>query len=179
MSITKFSNYLPHIAKTAYVAESAEVIGRVSVGDHSSIWPMAVVRGDVHEIKIGERTNIQDGVICHVTHDSVYHPGGSPLILGNDITVGHSAVLHACTIQDLCLIGIGAIILDNVIVKPHVIIGAGSLVPHGKILDSGFLWLGSPVKKIRPLTEQEIEFLKHSADRYVELKNNYLNDNLC
>jgi carbonic anhydrase/acetyltransferase-like protein (isoleucine patch superfamily) len=173
MPITKFSSYSPSIAQSAYIAPSAEIIGKVFIGEDSSIWPTAVLRADIQEIKVGERTNLQDGVICHVTRDSEEHPGGYALILGDDITVGHRVVLHGCTIQNLCLIGIGAVIMDGVLIKSKVIIGAGSLVPPGKILESG-LWLGTPVKRIRDLTPTEHIFLSHSAKNYVELKNLYL-----
>jgi len=173
VAITQFSNHYPKISKTAFIAPSAEIIGRVSIAEDCSIWPMAVLRGDIHDIQIGARSNIQDGTICHVTHDSEYDPGGTPLMVGEDVTVGHRVILHACTIQDLCLIGMGSIILDKAMIESQVMIGAGSLVPQGKILESGFLWLGSPIRKIRKLTGQELEFLKYSAAKYVELKNSY------
>jgi carbonic anhydrase/acetyltransferase-like protein (isoleucine patch superfamily) len=132
------------------------------------------VRGDIHQITIGERTSIQDGSVLHVTHDSEYHPGGAPLTIGDDVTVGHKVTLHACTLSSLCIIGMGSIILDNAVVESDVILGAGSLVPPGKTLTSGYLWLGSPAIKKRPLTEQELAFIRYSAKSYVKLKNQHL-----
>lgn len=169
MSIRSFETHTPQIASSAYIDEAALVVGEVEIGDLSSVWPMSVVRGDVHSIKIGDKTNIQDGSILHVTHDSQYQPGGYPLIIGNQVTVGHQVTLHACTIEDLCLIGMGSVVLDGAIVQKHVIIGAGSLVPPGKTLTSG-LWLGSPVQKVRDLTPNEIQYLSYSAEHYVRLK---------
>ncbi len=174
MSVRRFLQTTPTIGANTYIDETAVVIGDVTIGDDTSIWPFASVRGDVQKITIGHRTSIQDGCVLHVTHDSEYHPGGAPLLIGNDVTVGHKVTLHACTISDLCIIGMGAIILDNALVEPEVIVGAGTLVPPGKILESGFLWLGSPCVKKRPLTAQELSFIRYSAKSYVKLKNQYL-----
>lgn len=168
-----FQGISPTIDKSVYIAKSADVIGKVTLESDSSVWPQAVVRGDVNTVTIGQRTNIQDASVLHVTHDGPFSPGGAPLQLGNDITVGHSVTLHACTIEDECLIGIGSIVLDKAVVKKHSLLGAGTLVPPGKILESGFLWCGSPAKAIRPLTEQEINFFSYSAMHYVKLKNSY------
>ncbi|MFM8454749.1 MAG: gamma carbonic anhydrase family protein [Gammaproteobacteria bacterium] len=171
--IKNYLSFSPKIAKTAYVDEQALVAGRVHIGENSSIWPMAVLRGDVHEIFIGADTNIQDGTICHVTHDGIYNPGGIPLVVGNKVTVGHKVILHACTIEDLVLVGMGAIVMDGAVLEKNTIIGAGSLVSPHKKLESGYLWLGSPVKKIRALTDKELAFLEYSAAHYVRLKNNH------
>lgn len=149
------------------------VTGNVAIGADSSVWPMCSIRGDIHTIRIGERTNIQDGSILHVTHDSEFAPGGNALTIGNDVTVGHNAVVHACTVEDLCLIGMGAVLLDGAVVQSEVMVGAGSLVPPKKVLESGWLWLGSPVKKIRELSEKEKAFLRYSAKHYVDLKNRH------
>jgi carbonic anhydrase/acetyltransferase-like protein (isoleucine patch superfamily) len=173
MTIRKFEQYTPKVAASAFVDESAVVTGNVTIGADSSIWPMCSVRGDIHSISIGERTNIQDGSILHVTHDSEFAPGGNALVIGNDVTVGHNAVVHACTVEDLCLIGMGSVLLDGAVVKAGVIVGAGSLVPPGKELEGGYLWLGSPVKKARKLTEKEKAFLEYSASHYVDLKNRH------
>jgi carbonic anhydrase/acetyltransferase-like protein (isoleucine patch superfamily) len=135
---------------------------------------MAVIRGDVNFITIGDACSVQDGAILHVTHDGPYTPGGKPLIIGKGNTIGHQAVLHACTVGDYCLIGMGSIILDGVYIENHVMLGAGSLVPPGKRLESGYLYLGNPAKVIRKLTVQENEQLVYSADHYVRLKNKYL-----
>lgn len=173
MTIRNFEQFKPLIADTAFVDDSAVVTGNVVIGADSSVWPMCSVRGDIHSIRIGERTNIQDGSILHVTHDSEFAPGGNALSIGCDVTVGHNAVVHACTVEDLCLIGMGSVLLDGSVVRSGVIIGAGSLVPPGKELDSGFLWLGSPVKRARELTDREKAFLEYSASHYVDLKNRH------
>lgn len=173
MAIRKFEQYIPEIAESAFVDESAVVTGNVVIGADSSVWPMCSVRGDIHSIRIGERTNIQDGSILHVTHDSEFAPGGNALSIGDDVTVGHNAVVHACTVEDMCLIGMGSVLLDGVVVKSGAIVGAGSLVPPGKELAGGYLWLGSPVKRVRELTENEKAFLVYSAAHYVDLKNRH------
>lgn len=174
-SIRSFQNILPTLGKRTYIDPAAVVIGRVTLADDVSVWPMAVIRGDVHDIIIGAQSNIQDGSILHVTHDGPYGPpGGRPLVLGKGITVGHQAILHACTIEDYCLIGMGVRILDGVLVQDHVMIGAGSLVSPGKVLESGYLYLGNPARAVRKLTEQELEMLEYSAGHYVRLKDKYL-----
>lgn len=174
MSIHPYKSFTPTLGARVYVDPAAVVIGRVVIGEDSSIWPTAVARGDVHSIQIGARTSIQDGAVLHVTHDSKYSPGGRALIIGDDVTVGHRAVLHACTIGDSCLVGIGAVVLDNVVTEDFVMIGAGSLVTPGKRLERGGLYVGSPARRVRDLTEQEIEFLGYSAAHYVKLKDEYL-----
>lgn len=173
MTIRKFENSTPDVAATAFIDESAVVTGNVKIGADSSVWPVCSIRGDIHSISIGERSNIQDGSVLHVTHDSEYAPGGNALVIGNDVTVGHNVVLHACTIEDECLIGMGAIVLDGAVVKRGAMVGAGSLVSPGKVLDGGYLWLGSPVKRARELSEKEKSFFKYSAKHYVELKNRH------
>ena len=173
MTIRDFQSKSPEIASSAYIDEAALVIGDVSIGADSSVWPMTVIRGDVHSIKIGERTNIQDASVCHVTHDGEYSPGGFPLTVGDDCTVGHRVLLHACTVGDLCLIGMAATIMDGAVVEDKVIVGAGSLVPTGKKLESGYLYVGSPVKRVRELNEKEIAFLKYSAEHYSKLKDQH------
>lgn len=170
MTIRKFENFIPDIAESAFVDDSAVVTGDVKIGDDSSIWPMCSVRGDIQSIRIGERTNVQDGCILHVTHGSEFAPGGNSLSVGNDVTVGHNVVLHACTVEDLCLVGMGSVVLDGAVIQRGAMVGAGSLVPPGKVLEGGYLWLGSPVKRARKLTEKESAFLQYSAEHYVELK---------
>ncbi len=174
MAVRSFQQYRPSVGANAYIDEMAMIIGNVTIGDDSSVWPFACIRGDIHPIIIGERTSIQDGSVLHVTHDSEYHPGGAPLTIGNDVTVGHKVTLHACTLSSLCIIGMGSIILDNAVVESEVILGAGSVVPPGKKLTSGYLWVGSPAIKKRPLSEQELAFIRYSAMSYVKLKNQYL-----
>ena len=172
-NIRSFENFTPRIDASVFIDESAVVTGNVTIGRDSSVWPCCSVRGDIHSIIIGERTNIQDGSILHVTHDSEFAPGGFGLTIGNDITVGHNVVLHACTVEDLCLIGMGSVVLDGAVVKSGAMVGAGSLVPPKKVLEGGYLWLGSPVKKVRELTESEKAFLVYSARHYVALKNRH------
>ena len=138
------------------------------------MWPGVVIRGDINFIKIGAGSNIQDCAVLHVNHQSIQDPAGSPLIIGNNVTIGHSVILHGCTIADESLIGMGSIVMDKVMVQKNVLVAAGSLVPEGKLLESGFLYMGSPVKKIRALTADEIAFFKVSAQNYMELKNQYL-----
>lgn len=176
-NIRSFLNHTPRIAKTAYIDPASTIIGQVMIGEDSSVWPGVSIRGDMHRIEIGAQTSIQDNCVCHITHDSEHHPGGFPLTIGNEVTVGHKAMLHGCTIGDLCIIGIGAIILDGVIIEPETILAAGSIVPPGKILQSGYLYLGSPAIQKRPLTPEERAFLRYSADNYVKLKNQYLAQN--
>lgn len=173
-SLRNFENKSPSLGQRVYIDPKSVVIGDVSLGDDVSVWPMAVIRGDVNSIKIGNACSIQDGAILHVTHDGPYTSGGQPLILGQGITIGHQVVLHGCTIDDFCLIGMGTLILDAVHVQHHVMVGAGSVVPPGKILESGYLYLGNPAKPVRRLTTQELEQLEYSAQHYVRLKDKYL-----
>jgi len=165
---------LPRLGANVYVDPAAVVIGDVEIGDDSSIWPCAVARGDVHYVRIGARTNIQDGAVLHVTHDGPYTPGGFPLVIGADVTVGHAAVLHACAIEDACLIGMHATVLDGARVGKHAMVGAGAVVSPGKIIGEGELWLGNPARCVRTLGEKEIEQLYYSAQHYVRLKDKYL-----
>jgi carbonic anhydrase/acetyltransferase-like protein (isoleucine patch superfamily) len=174
MTIRSFEDYTPEIAESAFVDANAVVTGNVVIGADSSIWPMCSIRGDIHSIRIGERTNIQDGSILHVTHDSEFAPGGNALSIGNDVTVGHNAVVHACTVEDLCLIGMGSVILDGAIVRKGAMVGAGSLVSPGKEIEGGYLWLGSPAKRARELSEKEKAFLQYSSSHYVDLKNRHM-----
>lgn len=172
-NLRDFLNFSPKLGDRVYVDPSSVVIGNVELGDDVSVWPMAVIRGDVNKIVVGNLSNIQDAAILHATHDGPFTPGGKSLVLGKGVTVGHKAVLHACRVDDYCLIGIGAVLLDGVQVQNHVIIGAGTLVPPGKILESGFLYLGSPAKAVRKLGQEELEHLEYSAHHYVKLKEKY------
>ncbi len=167
--IRPYQGKQPLIAPSAWIDPTAVVVGDVEIGEDSSLWPLAVVRGDVHYIRIGAQTNIQDGSVLHVSHDSRFLPGGAPLIIHDRVTVGHQVVLHGCEIHDCCLIGIGARILDRAVVQSMTLLGAGSLVPPGRVLESGYLWHGAPVKRVRPLTETEREYLEYSAQHYVRL----------
>jgi carbonic anhydrase/acetyltransferase-like protein (isoleucine patch superfamily) len=170
MSPTRtFERHTPAIDAQAWLDPLCLVIGDVHIGAGSSIWPNAVVRGDIHRIRIGRDTNVQDGSVLHVSHDGPFMPGGSPLIIGDRVTVGHKAILHGCEIGDECLIGMGTIVMDKAVVAPNVIIGAGSLVPPGKVLESGYLYTGSPARQTRPITDQEREYFAYSAAYYVAL----------
>jgi len=170
MAVSGFEGRYPRIAESAWMHASAVVIGDVAIGADSSLWPMVVVRGDVHWIRIGERTNVQDGSILHVTHSGEHTPGGFPLLIGNDVTIGHRAIVHACTVGNYCLIGMGAVIMDGAIVGNRTIIGAGSVVPGGKKLEGGFLYMGTPARQVRALNAEELLYLEYSAAHYVKLK---------
>ncbi|MCC5865421.1 MAG: gamma carbonic anhydrase family protein [Wenzhouxiangella sp.] len=172
--IRAYLEHQPSLGERVWIDPAATVIGQVQLADDVSIWPNAVLRGDVNRISVGARTNIQDGTICHVTHDGPYSPGGLPLLLGADITVGHAAILHACTIGDRCLIGMGALLMDGVEVGQDVIVAAGSLVSPGKRLESGWLFRGRPAEAVRTLSDKELEMLRYSAAHYVRLKDRYL-----
>ncbi|MGX9419270.1 gamma carbonic anhydrase family protein [Vibrio sp. RC27] len=173
-SLRSYKGISPQVGNNVYIDSSSVLVGDVRIGDDSSIWPIVAARGDVNYIEIGQRTSIQDGTVLHVTHKNTDNPEGYPLIIGNDVTVGHKVMLHGCVIGDRVLVGMGAIVLDGVVVESEVMIGAGSLVPPNKKLESGYLYVGSPVKQIRPLKASEIAFLQKSADNYVATKNNYL-----
>ncbi len=174
MSLRSFNNIQPNIGKATYIDESAIIIGNVTLADNVSVWPTAVIRGDVASVNIGADTNIQDGAVLHVSHAGKHTSEEAPLNIGTGVTIGHRAVVHACTVGDYCLIGIGAIILDKATLEDYVMLGAGALVPPGKLLESGYLYIGSPAKKARPLSDTEKEFLEYSSAHYVQLKDEYL-----
>ena len=174
MSIRQFDDKKPVIGSSVYIDESAVVIGDVTLVDDVSVWPTTVIRGDVESIKIGAGTNVQDGAVLHVSHAGPFSPEGQPLTIGKGVTIGHRAVVHACTVGDYCLVGIGAIILDGAVLEDYVMLGAGALVSSGKRLESGYLYVGFPAKQARPLKESEKAFLEYSAEHYVLLKNEHL-----
>lgn len=176
MSIRSHAGMHPRIAKGAYVDPDAVVIGDVAIGADSSVWPMTVIRGDIHRIRIGDRTSVQDGSILHVTHAGPYNPDGFPLIIGDDVTIGHKVMLHGCTLGNRILVGMAAVIMDGAVVQDEVIIGAGTLVPPGKVLESGHLYIGSPARQARPLTEKESSFFHYTSKRYVDLASVYLRE---
>jgi len=176
MTIREFDKKTPEIAASAFVDETALVLGESVLEEDVSIWPMAVLRADLNFIRIGKRSNIQDGSILHNVPDYQYCPGGLPIIVGDDVTVGHNVILHGCTIGDRCLIGMGSTILDGAVIGDDVIIGANSLVTQNKKLESGYLYFGNPLKQARPLKEEELIFLKESAKLYVDLKNRHMVD---
>lgn len=174
-------NYLHHsptIGNRVMIDPSSVIIGQVEIGDDCNIWPLAIIRGDVNYIRIGARSNIQDGSVLHVARKTSARPQGFPLIIGEEVTVGHGVILHGCTIGNRSLIGMGSRVLDGATIGEDVMLGAGSLVAPGKHLDSGYLYLGNPAKQIRRLTDEEIETLQISARNYVILKDEYLQDSL-
>lgn len=172
--IHSYKGRLPQLGEGCYLHPSAQVIGEVTLGNNVSIWPGVVMRGDVNRIVVGDNTNIQDLSMLHVTHRRPEDPEGAPVIIGRDVTIGHSVVLHGCTIGDECLIGIGTIILDRAVIESQVMIGAGSLVSPGKVLKSGYLYMGRPAREVRPLTAAELANFKYSAAHYCRLKDDYL-----
>jgi carbonic anhydrase/acetyltransferase-like protein (isoleucine patch superfamily) len=173
MAIRPYQGTTPTIAASAYVDEQAAVIGDVTIGEDSSVWPMCSIRGDVNAVRIGARTSIQDGSVIHVTHRHAARPEGHATVIGDEVTVGHKVILHGCTIEHRCLIGMGSLILDGAVIRSQVLLGAGSLVTEGKELEGGYLWLGQPARRVRPLTEQELQWFAYSAQHYVKLKHDY------
>jgi len=175
MHLRPYLDHVPVVGERVYIDPAASVIGDVVLGDDVSIWPGTVVRGDVNFIRIGARTNIQDGSVVHVSHDGPHAKlGGFATVIGSDVTIGHKAIVHACRIEDAVLIGMGAIILDGAIVRRHGFVGAGALVAPGKEVGERELWLGNPARKVRMLSDAEVEALFYSAQHYVRLKDHYL-----
>jgi carbonic anhydrase/acetyltransferase-like protein (isoleucine patch superfamily) len=156
-----------------FVHASATIIGDVEIDDEASIWPGVVIRGDVNSIRIGARSNVQDGSILHVTHKSARNPAGAALNIGRDVTIGHAVILHGCRIHDECLIGMGSLVMDNAILEPRVLLGAGSLVPEGRVLESGWLYLGRPARQVRRLSEEELAYFAYQAANYARLAAEY------
>ena len=173
MPIRPYTHHTPDIHETCFIDDTAVVIGQVSMAEQVNVWPLVAMRGDVNHIRIGARTNIQDGSVLHVTGSRLQKPEGSPLIIGEDVTIGHKVMLHGCTIGNRVLVGMGAIVLDDAVIDDEVMVGAGSVVPPGKHLQSGFLYLGAPVKQARALTDEEKAFLKQSAVNYINLAEEY------
>lgn len=176
MPLTNYLNTSPVLGERVFLHASSQVIGDVKLGNDSSVWCNTVLRGDVNRIVVGQGSNVQDLTMGHVSHKTPEKPEGSPLLIGDYVTVGHSVILHGCTIGNECLIGMGSIIMDDVIVGDHVMIGAGSLISPGKVLESGMLYIGRPAKLVRALTPEEIAYLRYSAEHYMQVKNNYLKD---
>ncbi len=173
-NIAPYQGIYPQLGRGVYVHASAQVIGEVVLGDDVSVWPGVVIRGDVNSVSIGNGSNVQDLTVLHVSHRSADDPQGAPLVVGKHVTIGHRVILHGCTIGDECLIGMGAIVMDKVVIQPQVLLGAGSLVPEGAVLESGYLYMGVPARRVRALTEAEIARFAYSANGYISLKNNYL-----
>ena len=174
MSIRSFQQHTPKLGARVFVDPTAVLRGDVEIGEDSSVWPLTVIRGDMHRIRIGARSSIQDGSVLHITHAGPYNPDGFPLTIGDEVTVGHKVTLHGCTLGSRILVGMGSIVMDGAVVEDEVIIAAGSLVPPGKRLESGYLYVGSPVKQARPLTDKERSFFAYTAGNYVRLKDRHL-----
>ncbi|MBD8603895.1 gamma carbonic anhydrase family protein [Pseudomonas sp. CFBP 8771] len=174
MAIRTFQQHTPRLGERAFVDRSAVVIGDVEIGADSSIWPLTVVRADMHRIRIGKRTSVQDASVLHITHAGPFNPDGFPLLIGDDVTIGHKVMLHGCTLGNRILVGMGSTVMDGAVVEDDVIIGAGSLVPPGKRLLSSFLYVGSPARQARPLTDKERAFFTYTAGNYVKLKDQHL-----
>ncbi len=175
--IRRYLNTTPILGKAVFVDPTAVVLGDVVMGDDCSVWPLTVIRADMHRIRIGERCSIQDGSVLHITHAGPYNPDGFPLIIGDDVTVGHKAMLHGCTIGNEVLIGMDTMVMDGAVVESQVVLGAGSLVPPGKVLESGYLYVGRPAKRTRPLNDKEFSYFKYTAANYVKLKNLHIEEN--
>ena len=171
-----FEGHTPQLGQGVFIDPSAVVIGDVRIGADSSVWPNTTVRGDMHRIRIGARTSIQDNSILHITHAGPYNPDGWPLEIGDDVTVAHSVTLHGCTIGNRVLIGMGCIVMDGAVIEDEVVLGANSLVPPGKRLESGKLYVGSPAKPVRNLTEKELEYFSYSANNYAKLKDRHIKE---
>ena len=173
MNITSHHGIHPAIHASVFVYPNAQIIGEVTLSENASVWCGAVIRGDVNRISIGAGSNIQDLSVLHVSHKNLSDPNGAPLTIGERVTVGHSVILHGCTIGDECLIGMGSIIMDKAVLEPRVLLGAGSLVPEGRTLQSGYLYIGRPAKQLRLLTETELDYFNYSANHYIALAKSY------
>jgi carbonic anhydrase/acetyltransferase-like protein (isoleucine patch superfamily) len=173
-NIRSFGGHTPSFGEKVFVDPSAVVLGDVVLGDDVSVWPQVAIRGDMHRIRIGDRTSVQDGTVLHITHAGPYNDGGWPLIIGSDVIIGHNATLHGCTLGDRVLIGMGATVMDGAVIENDVVIAAGALVTPGKRLASGFLYAGSPAREVRPLSEREMSYFCYSAGNYVKLKDQHI-----
>ena len=167
-NIFEYNGYMPEINKDVFIASGAKIIGKVSIGANSSIWFNCIIRGDVSSVEIGERVNIQDGSIIHVSSS-----GNGETVIGNDVTIGHGAIIHACQLNKNAFVGMGAIIMDNSIVSSDSMIAAGSIVTPGKHIKSGTLWAGSPARYVRNLSDEEIERNRKVAKKYINLSKKY------
>ncbi len=174
VSIRTYQQFTPQLGERAFVDSSAVVLGDVEIGDDSSVWPLTVIRADMHSIRIGQRTSIQDGCVLHITHAGPFNPAGYPLNIGDDVTIAHKVTLHGCSIGSRVLVGMGSIVMDGAVIEDEVVLGAGSLVPPGKRLESGFLYVGSPARQVRPLSDKERSYFCYSSKNYVNLKDQHL-----
>ncbi|EHJ94184.1 gamma carbonic anhydrase family protein [Vreelandella boliviensis] len=173
-ALRRYQGMEPQLGERVYIDPASVVIGDVVMGDDCSVWPMTVIRGDMHRIRIGARTSVQDGSVLHITHASDFSPDGFPLTIGDDVTIGHKAILHGCTLGSRILVGMGAIVMDGAVVEDEVIIAAGAVVTPGKHLESGYVYAGNPAKALRPLKDKERAFFPYTAGNYVKLKDRFL-----
>jgi carbonic anhydrase/acetyltransferase-like protein (isoleucine patch superfamily) len=176
VAIRAFQGKSPVLGARVYIDPAATVIGDCALGDDVSVWPGAVIRGDLLPITIGSRSNVQDNAVLHTTHKSEYNPEGWPLTIGDDVVIGHRAMLHGCRVGNRVLIGIAAIVNDGAVIEDEVIVGAGCLVPPGKTIASGYVYVGNPAKQLRPITQSERTFFTYSPAHYVRLKDMYLSE---
>ena len=174
--VRTFRGIEPQLGDRVYIDPAATVIGKVTLGDDVSVWPGAVIRGDMEAIQVGHRSNVQDNAVLHTTHAGEFNPDGWRLIIGDDVVIGHRAILHGCIIGDRVLVGNGAIINDGAVIEDELIVGAGCVVPPRKTLQSGFVYVGNPCRQLRPITDQERRFFRYSPAHYVKLKDHYLAD---
>ncbi|PRY58840.1 carbonic anhydrase/acetyltransferase-like protein (isoleucine patch superfamily) [Vreelandella songnenensis] len=173
-ALRSFKGHSPRLGERVYIDPASVVIGDVVLGDDCSVWPMTVIRGDMHRIRLGARVSVQDGSVLHITHASDFNPDGFPLTVGDDVTIGHKAILHGCTLGSRILVGMGAIVMDGAVVEDEVIIAAGAVVTPGKRLESGYVYAGNPARALRPLKESERAFFPYTAGNYVKLKDQFL-----
>lgn len=168
MPLYPYKDITPTIGDDVFVAPSASIIGDVEIGDQTNIWYGVTIRGDVNTVRIGKRTNIQDGTVCHVTANT------GPLFIGSGVTIGHNATIHACTLEDGSFVGMGATVMDGAVVESGAMVAAGALVSPNKVVRKGEVWAGVPAKLFRPMTEDEVKYMPWSEKHYVELAKNYL-----
>ena len=173
-SLRQFAGKQPQIGSRVLIDPTSVVLGDATLEEDVSVWPQVSIRADMHRIRVGARTSVQDGCVLHITHAGPYNPDGWPLDIGCDVTIGHSAVLHGCTIGNRVLVGMGAIVMDGAVVQDDVVIAAAALVTPGKTLRSGFLYAGSPAKEVRALTDKEMDYFTYSANNYVRLKDQHI-----
>lgn len=168
MPLYAYKDITPTLGADVFIAPSASVIGDVKIGDQTNIWYGVTIRGDVNTVRIGSRTNIQDGTVCHVTAKT------GPLKIGDNVTIGHNATIHACTLEDGSFVGMGATVMDGVVVESGAMVAAGALVSPGKRVKKGEVYAGVPAKLFRPMTEDEVKYIPWSAQHYVDLAKTYL-----
>ncbi len=173
-SLRDFLDKRPRVGERVLIDPSAVVLGDVSLGDDASVWPQVAIRGDMHHITIGARTSVQDNTVLHITHAGPFNPDGYPLHIGADVTIGHGAMLHGCTVGDRVLVGMGAIVMDGAVVESDVVVAAGALVTPGKRLRSGYLYAGSPAREVRALSQKEMDYFVYVAGNYVKLKDQHI-----